>query len=87
MSKSSHMSTFLTVLGVAGVIATSIAAVKATPKAIQIIEEEKKQKVKEDIVNLSPNDNTNVAYRERGSVAEGNEFNASPVEGQVPRWE
>ena len=49
--------------------------------------EEKKQKVKEDIINLSPNDNTNVAYRERGSVAEGNEFNASPVEGQVPRWE
>lgn len=49
--------------------------------------ERKKEKVKEEIFNLSPNDNTNVAYRERGSVAEGNEFNASPVEGQVPSWE
>ena len=49
MPKSSHMSTFLTVLGAAGVIATSIAAVKATPKAIRIIEEEKKQK--EELTN------------------------------------
>lgn len=49
MSKSSHMSTFLTVLGTVGVIATSIAAVKATPKAIRIIEEEKKQK--EELTN------------------------------------
>ena len=44
MAKSSHVSTFLTVIGAVGVVATSVAAVKATPKAIQIIEEEKRRK-------------------------------------------
>lgn len=47
MIKSSHVSTFLTIIGTVGVVATSIAAVKATPKALQIIEEEKKRKQEE----------------------------------------
>lgn len=47
MIKSSHVSTVLTVLGAAGVVATSVAAVKATPKVLQIIEEEKKRKQEE----------------------------------------
>lgn len=39
-----NASTVLTFLGGAGVVATAVLAVKATPKAMQLIEEEKKKK-------------------------------------------
>lgn len=39
-----HSSTILTVVGVTGVVATSVLSVKATPKALTLIEEAKKEK-------------------------------------------
>ena len=39
-----HSSTILTCLGSAGVVATAVLAVKATPKALQLIEEAKQEK-------------------------------------------
>ena len=39
-----HSSTILTVLGSVGVVATSALAVKATPKALQLIEDAKEEK-------------------------------------------
>ena len=39
-----HTSTVLTCLGGIGVVATSIMAIKATPKALELIEEAKKEK-------------------------------------------
>lgn len=36
-----HSSTILTVMGAAGVVATTVLAVKATPKALELIEDEK----------------------------------------------
>ena len=39
-----HSSTILTIMGSAGVITTSVLAVKATPKAIKLLEEAKKDK-------------------------------------------
>lgn len=42
-----NASTILTCLGCIGLIATTILAVKATPKVLQIIEEEKKNKGEE----------------------------------------
>lgn len=39
-----HSSTILTVVGSAGVIVTSVLAVKATPKALKLIEEEKQSR-------------------------------------------
>lgn len=48
---SHNASTILTVIGGAGVVATSVMAVKATPKALAIIEEAKKEKG-EDLTKL-----------------------------------
>lgn len=42
-----HATTILTCLGGAGVVATSITAVKATPKALQLLEDAKKEKGEE----------------------------------------
>lgn len=42
-----HTSTVLTCLGGIGVVATSIMAIKATPKALELIEEAKKEKGEE----------------------------------------
>lgn len=39
-----HSSTILTVLGSAGVVATSVLAVQATPKALKLIEDEKQRR-------------------------------------------
>ena len=39
-----HSSTILTVVGSVGVVATSVLAVKATPKALQLIEEERQSR-------------------------------------------
>lgn len=47
MSTKKNMSTFLTCLGAAGVIATTITAVKATPKAMRLLEEAEKEKGEE----------------------------------------
>lgn len=46
-----NASTILTALGGVGLIATTVLAVKATPKALQLIEEEKKNK-KEELTKL-----------------------------------
>lgn len=50
-----HSSTILTVVGAGGVIATSVLAVKATPKAMELIEEEKESR-KEYKTILSDNE-------------------------------
>lgn len=42
-----HASTILTCVGCAGVVATTITAVKATPKALQLLDEAKKEKGEE----------------------------------------
>ena len=42
-----NASTVLTCLGGVGVVATTVLAVKATPKALQLIEEEKQKKGEE----------------------------------------
>ena len=42
-----HTSTVLTCLGGIGVVATSIMVIKATPKALELIEEAKKEKGEE----------------------------------------
>lgn len=39
-----HSSTILTVIGAGGVVATAVLSVKATPKALQLLEEEKQKK-------------------------------------------
>ena len=53
----------------------------------KVEQKEKKKKEEEEFHPIAPNDQTNVVYRERGSVVEGNEFNATRVEAQGPRWE
>ena len=44
MIKRSHVSTLLTCIGAVGVIATSVMAVKATPKAIELLKASEKEK-------------------------------------------
>lgn len=50
-----HSSTILTVIGSAGVVATTILAVKATPKAIQLIEDEKNRQNNDILTNAMAN--------------------------------
>ena len=57
-SISNHSPEILTGIGIAGMITSTVLAVKATPKAVQIIEEEKKEKETEklpakDIVKIT----------------------------------
>lgn len=54
-----HSSTILTVVGVTGVVATSVLAVKATPKALTLIEEAKKEKGED----LTPVEIVKVAWK------------------------
>jgi len=54
----------LTALGVAGVMSTSILAVKATPKALQLIDEEKDRRDKLDKpINLTPIDAAKLCWK------------------------
>jgi len=54
-----HGSTILTVIGAGGVIATTVMAVKATPKALQLIEEAEEVKGEE----LTPVEKVQVAWK------------------------
>ena len=45
-----HSSTILTVIGAGGVVVTSVLAVKATPKALELIEEEKQRREEGKII-------------------------------------
>ena len=54
-----HSSTILTVVGAAGVVATSVMAVKATPKALLLLEEAKEEKGDD----LTPVETVKVAWK------------------------
>lgn len=54
-----HSSTILTVMGIGGVVGTTILAVKATPKALKLLEEAKKDKGDE----LTPVEAVKVAWK------------------------
>ena len=54
-----NASTVLTFLGGVGVVATTILAVKATPKALQLIEEEKNRRTDKILEGMSPNEDEN----------------------------
>ena len=54
-----HSSTILTVVGATGVVATSVLSVKATPKALALIEDAKKEKGE----NLTPIEVVSVAWK------------------------
>lgn len=54
-----HSSTILTVVGAAGVVATSVLSVKATPKALLLLEEAKKEKGDD----LTPVETVKVAWK------------------------
>lgn len=54
-----HSSTILTFVGAAGVVATSVLAVKATPKALTLLEEAKKEKGD----NLTPVETVKAAWK------------------------
>ncbi len=56
-----NSSTILTIIGAAGVIATTITAVKATPKALRLIEEAKEEKG-EELTKLEVVKTTAVCY-------------------------
>lgn len=47
-------------------------------------EDPKEQRRREPYVNVNPNDSTNVAFRERGTVIEGNEYR--PLEPNDIPW-
>lgn len=49
----------LTGIGIAGMITTTILAVKATPKALQLIEEEKNRRTDKILEGMSPNEDEN----------------------------
>ena len=49
----------LTGIGIAGMITTTILAVKATPKALQLIEEEKDRRTDKILEGMSPNEDEN----------------------------
>lgn len=49
----------LTGLGIAGMITTTVLAVKATPKALQLIEEEKDRRNNKLLEEMAPNENEN----------------------------
>ncbi len=51
-----HSSTILTVVGSAGVVTTAVLAVKATPKALELIEEEKNRQNRELFLDALSND-------------------------------
>ena len=53
-----HSSTILTFIGAAGVVATSVLAVKATPKALKLIEDERQRR--EDSKILFNNDGLSI---------------------------
>lgn len=57
-----HSSTILTVIGSAGVVATTVLAVKATPKALQLIEDEKNSRNNEIFLEAMTNDFENCEY-------------------------
>ena len=49
----------LTGIGIAGMITTTVLAVKATPKALQLIEEEKDRRTDKILEGMSPNEDEN----------------------------
>lgn len=49
----------LTGIGIAGMITTTVLAVKATPKALQLIEEEKNRRTDKILEDMSPNEDEN----------------------------
>ena len=51
MSMSKHSPEILTGIGIAGMVTTTVLAVRATPKALKIIEEKKRE---EDVDKLKP---------------------------------
>lgn len=55
-----HSSTILTVMGAAGVVATTVLAVKATPKALELIEEEKNEQNRELLARSIANSNEGI---------------------------
>lgn len=57
-----HSSTILTVMGAAGVVATSVLAVKATPKALQLIEDEKNRQNNELLLESMANNLESCEY-------------------------
>ena len=59
-SISKHSPEILTGIGIAGMITSTVLAVKATPKAVQIIEEEKKEKETE---KLPPKDIVKITWK------------------------
>ena len=52
MSLSKHAPGILTGVGIGGLLATTVLAVKATPKALQLIEEEKKRQSQEQDIRI-----------------------------------
>lgn len=57
-----HAATILTWLGATGVVATSVLAVKATPEAMKIIEEKRKE-LPEGVNDLTPYDKFKAAWK------------------------
>jgi hypothetical protein len=47
-----HSSTILTVIGAVGVVGTAVLSVKATPKALKLIEEKKQELEKEELTAI-----------------------------------
>ena len=57
-----NASTVLTCLGGVGLIATTVLAIKATPKALQLLEEEEKEKKGEDLTTWETVKTTGITY-------------------------